>query len=208
MKKVGILDYSIGNLYSVAKAVEFVGGEVYFVKCPEDIMKAEYLILPGVGAFDRCYSALDKGGYIKPLLSYVHAEKPLLGICVGMQLLFSSSTEGKGSIGLGIINGTVNLINRGNNDQIKLPNIGWSRLIFDHVCSMHLLSGLNPTDEFYFVHSYNAYCEDEEAETIYSSYKGLQITALVKKNNVYGCQFHAEKSKDPGLQIFKNFLEV
>lgn len=207
-KKIGIIDYSIGNLYSVAKAFDYLGASPVLMSDPKELSSVDRLVLPGVGAFDRCYNELKSRGFIEPILEFINSQKLFLGICVGMQLLFSKSYEGTISKGLDIINGVVKRMPSTVEDKIyKIPHVGWKEIISYPQTSLLMSSDYN-YDRFYFVHSFNAHVSDEQVKVAYADYSGLKITAFVEKENVFGCQFHPEKSRDSGLKLLNNFIKL
>ncbi len=203
--KVAILDYSIGNLYSVEKAFKHIGADPVLVSTPQAIKDADRLVLPGVGAFKKCIDTLEDLKFIDSILEFIKSGRPFLGICVGMQLLMSKSFEGGESKGLGIISGTVDPIpTLWDGKRLKVPHIGWRSI--NESSRGQLLKNIEPEEAFYFVHSYNSNIQDSSAKSCLASYEDYPITALVEKDNVFGCQFHPEKSRDSGLTLLKNFM--
>lgn len=202
MTKLSIIDYGLGNLFSVSRAFEHVGAEVELIDKPEKIKSAGNLLLPGVGAFAVGIAELNKSGFSSAVKEHVKAGKPLLGICLGMQMLFETSEENGSHQGLGIIKGNVARIP----DTLKVPHIGWTKLTKNG--NPKILSSTTENDSFYFVHSYHGICGDEKDLAAYAVYGGNKITASVEKDNVYGCQFHPEKSAESGLNICKTFLKL
>lgn len=209
-KRVTIIDYGIGNLYSVRRAVEVCGGEDIRVSgSPEDIAAADKLILPGVGAFEDGMNGLRERGLVPHIIAAARAGKPLLGICLGMQLLATTSEEYGMHSGLGLISGNVKPIPRMGIDgeALKVPYIGWSPLI---------LNALHPSEEsclanlqgkaVYLVHSYHL--EPSDPTHLLANYNvgGHMITAAVRHGNVTGVQFHPEKSGTVGLEIMRAFI--
>jgi len=192
---IAIVDYGVGNLHSIGKVLERFS-EVKITKSPADLRKAEKIVLPGVGAFSDAVSNL-KEASIFNLLQELAKTKPILGICLGMQLLFSESTEGGRIPGLDIIKGIV----RRFEGNMKIPHIGWNTIEFaDH----GLFSGISNRSYFYFVHSYYANCQ-EDVVIARTSYSDLSFTSVVAKGNIWGCQFHPEKSGSLGLKLLENF---
>lgn len=201
---VGIIDYGVGNLFSLKSSLAFLGIEAEIVNDEESVARCDRLILPGVGAFGDAANALKNSGLDKVVIKAANEGKPLLGICLGMQLLFEKGLEFGEHEGLGLIPGTVVAIEplvKGN----KIPHIGWNGLCFtDNKGDIYKYT---PNGEFvYFVHSYHADCPDEyvTARTEY----GSMLTASVQKGNVMGAQYHPEKSGDAGLLILKSFCEI
>lgn len=192
-----IIDYGMGNLHSVSKALDYVGISNRITGLAEEIQAADALILPGVGAFPDAYRALRDSGLL-PILRRQTEQKPLLGICLGMQLLFDLSYEVEECEGIGLVRGEVCRIQT----DYKLPQIGWNSLRFLHPNA--LTKNLPEAPYVYFVHSYCACPEDSRDVTAVCDY-GAEICAMVQHGNAYGCQFHPEKSGEQGLQILKNF---
>ena len=200
-----LIDYGAGNLYSVEKALKFVGAEVEVTGRAEDLERADKLILPGVGAFGDCMKNLSATGLIPVIREQIAEKKPLLGICVGLQILFESGEESPGVKGLGIFKGEVKKICAG---DLKIPHMGWNAIKFPKKnFSSKLLKNLPEKPYFYFVHSYHAAPEDKNLITAVTDY-GEEITAAAEFENIFATQFHPEKSGDVGLQVLKNFVEM
>lgn len=200
---ITVIDYKVGNLHSVMNALRFIGADVTVSSDIADIRRADKLILPGVGAFPKSAAALRASGLFEEIIDECHDGKPLLGICLGMQLLFEESLEFGTTKGLGLIPGRVVPIDA---KGIKIPHMGWNS-ITNHYADK-LIGGVNDGDYVYFVHSFRA--DTNEENIISSTYYGESIPALVRSTelNVWGAQFHPEKSQDAGLKIFKNFAEI
>lgn len=194
---IAIIDYNIGNLFSVKNALDFIGEPSEVTHDPDFIRKAEGMILPGVGAFPHAMRELQKTGLVG-LIREEAVKKPMLGICLGMQLLFERGYEFEECDGLGLIDGEIRRIEAG---SLKIPHIGWNSLTFKNPCP--LLNGVKENAFTYFVHSYMAVTRPENvaATTEY----GVEIPALVFRGNVFGAQFHPEKSAAAGLQMLRNF---
>lgn len=195
---IAIIDYGAGNLFSVQNALNFLGIENIITKEKADIEKADKLILPGVGAFPDAMRMLSDAGLINVIKEQVKT-KPLMGICLGMQMLFEKSYEFGETEGLGLIPGTVELMKPEN--DLLIPHIGWNALEKNEECP--LLQNVEEGDYVYFVHSFAA-VTDSKNVAAYCDY-GMKVPGLVAKDNVYGCQFHPEKSGKTGLDILKNF---
>ncbi|MBQ9442015.1 MAG: imidazole glycerol phosphate synthase subunit HisH [Selenomonadaceae bacterium] len=195
-----LIDYGVGNLYSVAKAVSSVGGDVKITNDAEDLKRAEKIILPGVGAFGDCMKNLEATGLIPTILEQIAAKKFLLGICVGLQILFEKSEESPNVKGLGIFKGEVKKISA---ENLKIPHMGWNAVNFGE---SKIFAGLKNNSYFYFVHSYHAAPLDKNLISATSDY-GEKITAAVESENIFATQFHPEKSGDVGLKVLKNFIE-
>lgn len=197
---IAIIDYDAGNLKSVEKALIHLGENPVVSRDPEVILKADKVILPGVGSFKEAMERLKEYKLVDVIHEVVKMEKPFLGICLGLQLLFESSEESPGVEGLGILKGRILRIP--DYEQLKIPHIGWNSLRFPN--KGRLFAGLEDEPYVYFVHSY--YLEAEEPEIVVAStWYGTDIHASVEKGNVFACQFHPEKSSDTGLKILKNF---
>lgn len=211
-KRVTIIDYGIGNLYSVRRAVEMSGCEDIRVSGrPEDIAEADKLILPGVGAFEDGMNGLRERGLVPHILAAARAEKPLLGICLGMQLLATTSEEFGLHSGLGLIPGKVKPIPRSSVDKNtqKVPFIGWSPLLLNkpHLPHGSCLSNHNGK-WVYFVHSYHFLPSNPDHLLATYDFGGHAISAAVRNKNIIGVQFHPEKSGQIGLSIIKKFLSA
>lgn len=198
---IAVIDYGAGNLKSVTKALRYLGYESAIVADPAELERADAMILPGVGAFPKCMEALRRNGMDREIVAQAAKQKPLLGICLGMQMLLESSTEIAFSTGLGLIPGQVEKINT----ALKLPHIGWNSLNIVH--GNPLTADLSDGDYVYFVHSFCAHVR-EEADLALTTDYGATVTAMVARGNVFGCQFHPEKSGPVGMTILKNFGEL
>ena len=199
---IAVIDYGAGNLKSVTKALHYLDFESEIVSDPKGLEQADALILPGVGAFPKCMAALEKSGMAGAIPAQVlDKQKPLLGICLGMQMLLDESEEMGKTAGLGLIPGRVERIDT----ALKLPHIGWNSLKILH--DNPLTAGLSQGDCVYFVHSFCAKTADPEDCAMTTDY-GTEVTAMVARGNIFGCQFHPEKSGDVGLHILKNFGEL
>ena len=202
---IAIIDYGVGNLFSLESSFGFIGEEAVVTSDPEVIAKADRLILPGVGAFEDAARKLRESGLDMVVIREAKAGKPLLGICLGMQMLFEKSYEYGEHEGLGLIKGSVKAIRDVASDDLKVPHIGWNSLQFGKEKSP-LFKYLKEGDYVYFVHSYyGADCEDS---VIATTEYGATLTAAVASGNVYGTQFHPEKSGDVGLAILRAFCEM
>ncbi len=199
---IAIIDYGVGNLFSLTSSFKAIGEEVIITSDVETIKNADKLILPGVGAFGDASKKLFESGLDKVILEEVKRGKPLLGVCLGMQMLFTESHEFGVYKGLGLIDGKVVYIDLPS--EYKIPHIGWNALHFKS--KSPILKYINEKDFVYFVHSFHAV--DCEKSVVATTDYGKEITAIVQYGNVYGCQFHPEKSGDVGLKILKAFAEI
>lgn len=195
-----IVDYGVGNLKSVSNAMAYVGQDTLITGDARELERADAVILPGVGAFPDAADKLWQTGLAQAVLDQV-GRKPILGICLGMQLLFDRGEEGRSCEGLGLVNGSVKLIQT----QYKLPHIGWNSLELQN--DSPLFRGLDSGTYVYFVHSFCG-CAAHEEDVIARTQYGPSVVAAVARGGVYGCQFHPEKSGEAGLQILKNFGEL
>lgn len=197
---IAIIDYDAGNLKSVEKALIHLGENPVVSRDPEVILKADKVILPGVGSFKEAMERLKEYKLVDVIHEVVNMQKPFLGICLGLQLLFESSEESPGVEGLGILKGKI--VRIPDYEDLKIPHIGWNSLKYPNMG--RLFDGIEEESYVYFVHSY--YLKAEEPEIVVAStWYGTDIHASVEKGNVFACQFHPEKSSDTGLQILKNF---
>ncbi|SEP12282.1 imidazole glycerol phosphate synthase subunit HisH [Paenibacillus sp. OV219] len=197
---IAIIDYGMGNLHSVSKAVERLGYETIITADAKEIMEADGAILPGVGAFGDAMQNLQNTGLDEVTKFYASSGKPLLGICLGMQLLFSESEEYGRHEGLGLLPGKVIRFQ----GDFKVPHMGWNKLEFKQ--QGPLFDGLTP-GHVYFVHSFHAKPERSSDLLATTDYNG-QVTAIVGRGNVYGMQFHPEKSGELGMSLLRNFLAL
>lgn len=213
MKTVSVVDYGVGNLLSVAQAFERLGAVVEFVSTPAEIMNAERLVLPGVGAFRDGMAGLRQRGLVDPLRRYAETGRPFLGICLGMQLMLAVSEEFGETEGLGLIEGRVVPVpkTRADGTPHKVPHIGWNELLTADgrdAWTNSLLSDLPDQRDVYFVHSFMARPDDDANVLAVCDYHGQKVTAALRKGHLMGCQFHPEKSGPTGLHILKRFLEL
>lgn len=200
---IAIIDYDAGNIKSVEKALQKLGADVVITKDAKEILQADKVILPGVGAFGDAMANLKKFGLDKVIYEVVEKGTPFLGICLGLQLLFERSDETPGVAGLGILKGEILRIP--DKEDLKIPHMGWNSLHLQN--EGRLFKGLSEQSYVYFVHSYYLKAEDEQIVKATTDYS-VNIHASVEKDNVFACQFHPEKSSDVGLQILKNFVEL
>lgn len=198
---IGIIDYGMGNLFSVSKALERLGVDYFISEEKEELLSADALILPGVGAFPDAMERLNETGLTEMIQRYVESGKPLLGICLGMQLLFEQSKENKLTKGLSILPGEVV---RFAGEDYKVPHMGWNRLKFNN--SSTILANIEE-DFVYFVHSY--YVKTSARDVVIASCDyDVEVPAVVGRGNVFGMQFHPEKSGKLGMKLLQNFTEL
>lgn len=200
---IAIIDYDAGNIKSVEKALQFLGQETCVTRDRDVILKADKVILPGVGSFGDAMGNIRQYGLESVIRQVAESGTPFLGICLGLQLLFERSDETPGVPGLGILKGEI--LRFPDRPELKIPHMGWNSLSFPN--KGRLFSGIPEDSYVYFVHSYYLKAEDESIVTAAAEY-GTCIHASVEKGNVFACQFHPEKSGSVGLQILKNFVEL
>ena len=202
---IAIINYGVGNLFSLESSFNAIGQDVRVTSDPEDLKKSERIILPGVGAFEDAAKKLKSSGLIGTFLDEVKKGKPVLGICLGMQLLFTKSFEFGEHEGLNLIPGLVRYIGEVIPEELKIPQIGWNSLKLGTERDDSSIIK-NEGEYVYFVHSYAAFC-DEKFITATTNY-GADLTASVQNKNVYGVQFHPEKSGNVGLNILREFCSL
>ena len=201
---IGIINYNMGNLRSVQNAFDALGAKSQIVTDPDALKKYDRVILPGVGAFGDAMEHLEKAGMKEAIMTYAQSGKTLLGICLGMQLLFEKSEEFGQNQGLGLIEGEVKAFDTSRFETpLKVPHMGWNEM---HVEDSPLFRGMDKTFYLYFVHSYHVTCD--QAQSIGKTHYGYDFAASVQKENIYGIQPHPEKSHENGLKILKNFMEL
>ena len=202
-----IVDYGLGNLRSVQKGFARVGYEAEISDDPRLLEKADGVVLPGVGAFGDCYDGLSDRGLVDPVKNAALSGRPFLGICVGLQLLFDGSEESPDSPGLGLIPGRVVRFAGARETGLKVPHMGWNRLIPTPGVDNPLLAGVSADPYAYFVHSYYAKPEDDSVVLARCEY-GTKFAAMVGRGNLFAVQFHPEKSQSDGLSILRAFGEL
>ena len=197
--RIAILDFGMGNLRSVAKAVDRMGGEPVVTSEPSEAGTAAAMVVPGVGAFGACMSGLRERGLDRAVMDFAGGDRPVLGVCLGMQVFFERSEEG-GAEGLGLLRGDVVRLP----SDVKVPHMGWNEVRWtgDHP----LAQGLEDGSSFYFVHSYA--CTPEDDVTVGRTEHGIEFAAAVARGNVFGTQFHPEKSGEAGLRIYENLVKA
>ena len=200
---IAIIDYDAGNIKSVEKALKLLGQDVVITRNPEEILNADKVILPGVGAFGDAMGKLHEYGLVEIIKEVVERKIPFLGICLGLQLMFESSDETPGVEGLGLLKGKILRIPE--SGDLKIPHMGWNSLHFQN--EGRLFANLPQNSYVYFVHSYYLQAEDESIVKATTDYSTC-IHASVEQGNVFACQFHPEKSSSVGLKILDNFLKI
>ncbi len=198
--QIAIIDYDAGNLRSVEKAFAYLGENAFITRSPQEILQADAVVLPGVGAFGDAMEKLRRYGLVEVIRKSVQSGQPFLGICLGLQLLFEKSEESPGVEGLGILKGEVVRIPAA--EGLKIPHIGWNSLEIREGAT--LFRGLQKEAYVYFVHSYYLRAKNEQEVAATTEY-GVKIHASVEQGNIFACQFHPEKSGETGLSILKNF---
>lgn len=210
--RIVILNTRAANVHSVEKALRKVGGDPLVTSDPADLASADAAVLPGVGASDSVMRALNTMGLAQPVREFAASGKPLLCVCVGLQVLFDASEEGK-LPGLGLVEGSVRIIPTGMTDEtgarMKVPHMGWNEVVFTGAESQRhpVFAGIPQGSHFYFVHSYRC-VPDKESDVAATTMYGVNICAAIARGNVVGTQFHPEKSGDVGLKIYENFLDL
>ena len=201
--KVGVVDYGMGNLFSVVSALEMIGAKVIICQNPNSLKDVDRIIMPGVGGFDNCMDTITKKGFKDALdREVIDLGKPIYGICLGMQIMGRMSFEFGEHKGLGWIDGDV-LKLRPNDSNLRVPHVGWNDVNYTE--DSPLFSDLPKSPDFYFVHSFYLQCDQNQDVEATCDY-GQTVTAAIKKNNIFGSQFHPEKSQDFGLKVLENFL--
>ena len=201
---IAVIDYGMGNLRSVSKALETVGAQVKVTGNPEEIIEADAIVLPGVGAFYRGMKNLGNLGILPAIFKAIEEGKPFLGICLGLQLLFTESEEHGVNKGLGLIKGRV----RKFEPTLKIPHMGWNKVKFKMQNSKcKIFDGVPDESYFYFVHSYYVEPDDKDVILATTGY-GVEFASAVAKGNIFGVQFHPEKSTGLGLKILENFVKA
>lgn len=200
---ITIVDYQMGNLRSVSKAIERVGEATLITSDPRQIAAADKLILPGVGGFKDAIAELRRRNLADPIREFIESGRPFLGICLGLQLLFDSSDEGGKHEGLGIIPGEV--VRFPNIAGMKVPHMGWNQVQIEQPTP--LMQGIQPGTHFYFVHSYYVKPTDPQVTAVTADY-GNPFCAAIWRDNLHATQFHPEKSQENGMQLLKNFVSL
>ena len=204
-----VIDYGIGNIKSIKNAFEEVGVKVIFSRKEKDILNADGVVLPGVGAFSQGMNNLIKYNLVDIIKKYVKTDKPLLGICLGMQMMLEESEEFGITKGLGLIKGKVIKIPVDQTKKVKLPHISWNTIETKNINWKNtILENIPKNSDMYFVHTFVAKPDNKDEVLSVTEYAGAEFCSSLKKENIYGCQFHPEKSSKQGLTIIKNFIKV
>lgn len=207
--KIVIIDYGIGNVRSIFNAFSSQGLDPILSNNSEVILKADGLVLPGVGAFSHAMKNLKKYGLIDIIKDYAKTEKPLLGICLGMQLLLEGSEEFGYTDGIGLVKGKVIKLPINKSNKAKLPHISWANIDTKAIAwDNTILNDVHLNSEMYFIHSFAANIENENEILSVTNYFDITFCSSLKKGNIYGCQFHPEKSSKVGLKIINNFIKI
>lgn len=196
-----IIDYEAGNLRSVQKALEQCGADARVTSNPDDLLAANKVVFPGVGAFGKAVEAVERFGFIEPIKDFINTGKPFLGICLGMQLMFESSEESPGVEGLSLLKGRVKRFSK----DLKAPHLGWNEV--NQINPSPLWNGVQDGGYFYFAHTFYIAPDDAGIVTGTTDYGG-SVPIAVRRDNVFGLQFHPEKSQNLGLHVLKNFVNL
>lgn len=202
-KRIAVVDYGMGNLMSVSKALLTLNDNVYVTNSKNKILDADAVVLPGVGAFGDAIKNLGKLGLVKTLISLINSGKPFLGICLGLQLLFTKSEEDGSRQGLNLVKGVVKRFPK--ETKLKIPHMGWNRIIIRKNCEM--LKNVPEKSFVYFVHSYYGVPVSKDITATETEY-GVKFVSSIAKDNIFACQFHPEKSQKIGLTMLKNFVRI
>jgi len=202
---IAVVDYGMGNLRSVSKALEHLNARVQVTSDPNELKRADKIVVPGVGAFPAAMRELSARGLVEPIKDAVASGKPYLGICLGLQVLFERGEEGEGAAGLGLLPGTVKRLTAA--PPLKIPHMGWNQVCRTSQDGCSLLEGIPDGSFFYFVHSYAADPRDRSVVTLESDYGG-RFPAMISRGRLFATQFHPEKSQALGLRVLQNFLAL
>lgn len=201
---IAIIDYGMGNLRSVQKAFERLGVDATITSDASAVLSASKVVLPGVGAIADAITGLKRAKLVDAIYKTIESDKPFLGICLGFQALFEESEENGGTKGLGIFKGKV--LRFPESPEYVVPHMGWNDLSFKK--DVPIYAGIKPTDYVYFVHSYYVACDDDSIVATTTNYDDVDFCSSIAKGNVFGTQFHPEKSQNVGLKMLRNFAEL
>lgn len=201
---IAIIDYGMGNLRSVQKAFERLGVDATITSDASAVLSASKVVLPGVGAIADAITELKRANLVDAIYKTIESDKPFLGICLGFQALFEESEENGGTKGLGIFKGKV--LRFPESPEYVVPHMGWNDLSFKK--DVPIYAGIKPTDYVYFVHSYYVACDDDSIVATTTNYDDVDFCSSIAKGNVFGTQFHPEKSQNVGLKMLRNFAEL
>ena len=205
---IGVIDYEMGNIRSVQRALERAGGDVQLVTGPDQLARADKIVLPGVAAFEDAMTQLRSQELLEPIVQAVRTGTPYLGFCLGLQLLFDVSYENGEHRGMGLIRGKVvrlDVEDYPSDPPLRVPHMGWNRIEWDKPCPM--LEGIESGSHVYFAHSYHVVPEDKDLVATSTEY-GYSFTSAVWKDNIFATQFHPEKSQSIGLRLLENFVKM
>jgi glutamine amidotransferase len=205
--RIAVVDYGMGNLRSVEKALEVAGVRTLLTSSPDGIDRCDKIVFPGVGAFGDAMKELRRRRLVRPIISAIESGRPFLGLCLGLQLLFEKSEEAPGIKGLGVLKGEVKRFRFAADRRIKVPHMGWNSIKYGRTFKTGILRGVPDGSYMYFVHSYYVKPADKSAILTTTGY-GIDFVSGVAKDNIYGLQFHPEKSQSVGLKMLGNFVRL
>ncbi len=201
-KKIMIVDYKLNNLFSIKNALDFLGYEAFISSDPDLLKKTDFVVLPGIGSFPEGMKKLHKLDLVNPLKNFISSGKKFMGICLGFQMLFQESSEFGKTKGLGVIKGKVKKLN-GNKKFLRIPHIGWNKI---EIMNNFKREVSFQKKYFYFVHSFYAIPNNKNEIFSLTKYENIKFCSSIKKNNIFACQFHPEKSGAAGLKLIKSFF--
>ncbi|MEE2966449.1 MAG: imidazole glycerol phosphate synthase subunit HisH [Verrucomicrobiota bacterium] len=201
---IGVIDYGAGNLKSVSNSLSAMDAKAKLVKSPEDLCEVTSIIFPGVGSFGDSANHLKEQNLFEPLKNWILEDRPFLGICIGFQMLFETSDESPGAVGLGILSGKV--VRFDQTQSLKIPHMGWNKINIKQK-SDPIWKGLDESPHFYFVHSFYPKTDENKIVASTTPY-GSEFTSSVRRGNLFATQFHPEKSQGSGLRLIRNFLSL